>query len=199
MPSAPAPQSCWKAPGAVEKWQQDLRLEQQKAMVLGSTGQPDLHLDPSPHVPAATLRCITRCHSPFFPTTFMGSWEWKAFLPAEWLSQDNAVIQTPELNRENQLSCSYLQNYYLFFFQVSHTHKKNKKRKKKWNHRQSKSANSNVIAAIIRLLYRKSTWPLGCNHCSFLLTYLTFVLNTPLQILPGPWSLSPRWKVVPLL
>lgn len=88
----------------------------------------------------------------------------------------------------------------IFFFSRFHTHtKKNKKRKKKWNHRQSKSANSNVIAAIIRLLYRKSTWPLGCNHCSFLLTYLTFVLNTPLQILPGPWSLSPRWKVVPLL
>jgi len=63
----------------------------------------------------------------------------------------------------------------------------------------SYSDSRTLIREITRLLYTGNIWPLGSNHCNFLLTCLTFVLNTPLQVLQEPWSLAPRWKVVLLL
>lgn len=63
----------------------------------------------------------------------------------------------------------------------------------------SYSDSRTLIREITRLLYTGNIWPLGSNHCNFLLTCLTFVLNTPLQVLQEPWSLAPKWKVVLLL
>lgn len=62
-----------------------------------------------------------------------------------------------------------------------------------WTQRQWNS--SDVAVVMIRLLYTRNTWPLGCNHCSFLLTCLTCFKHTSAGP-AGTHLLAPWWKVV---